>query len=170
MGRVAYLISEGVEPASILTLTYSNASAQDLAARIRRIIGQKATAVWSGTFHAYGLELLRKYGREIGLPVEPKVLDRTDCLMLLEEILPDLPLNHYLDLREPVLKLRPILGAIGRAKDELATPEDYERYAQAMLAAAAGPEGARDRRARDRGRSCLCGLWSGRSARAVSST
>jgi DNA helicase II / ATP-dependent DNA helicase PcrA len=136
VGRVAYLVSEGEEPSSILALTYSNASAQDLASRIRAAIGQKATAVWSGTFHAYGRELLRKYGREIGLPVEPKVLDRTDCLMLLEEILPDLPLNHYLDLREPVLKLRPILGAIGRAKDELATPEDYERYAQAMLAAA----------------------------------
>ncbi len=136
VGRVAYLISEGEDPSSILALTYSNASAQDLAGRIRAEIGAKATAVWSGTFHAYGLELLRKYGREIGLPAEPRLLDRCDCLMLLEELLLGLPLNHYLDLREPVLKLRPILGAITRAKDELATPQDYERHARAMLASA----------------------------------
>jgi DNA helicase II / ATP-dependent DNA helicase PcrA len=47
----------------------------------------------------------------------------------------------YLDLREPVLKLRSILGAIGRAKDELATPEDYERYAQVMRAEARDQKG-----------------------------
>jgi len=134
VGRVAHLVSIGEAPSSILALTYSNASAQDLAGRIRAAIGQKATAVWTGTFHAYGLELLRKYGGDISLPVEPKLLDRTDSLMLLEELLPHLQLNHYLDLREPVLKLRPILGAIGRAKDEFATPEDYDRFARAMLA------------------------------------
>jgi DNA helicase II / ATP-dependent DNA helicase PcrA len=34
--------------------------------------------VWAGTFHAYGLELLRKYGLHPGFAEPPKLLDRTD--------------------------------------------------------------------------------------------
>lgn len=132
VGRVAHLIERGEDPASILALSYSVLSAQDLNVRIHAAIGERATQVWSGTFHAYGLELLRKYGNLIGFNGEPKLRDRTDSLMLLEEVLPELELNHYLDLHEPMLKLRSILNAISRAKDELASPEDYRRYAQAM--------------------------------------
>ncbi len=133
VGRIAYLLNRGEEPGSILALTYSNLSAQDLASRIRREVGEKATRIWSGTFHAYGLELLRKYGQLLGFESEPKLFDRTDSLMLLEELLPSLELEHYLELHEPILKLRSILGAIGRAKDDLATPEDYAAHARMML-------------------------------------
>ena len=142
VGRVAYLISKGEDPSSILALTYSNLSAQDLSSRIRAAIGEKATAVWAGTFHAYGLEVLRKYGHLIGFQEPPKLLNRTDSLMLLEKLLPELDLNHYLDLHEPARKLLSILGAIGRAKDELASPEDYKRLAQTMLEKANGDEKA----------------------------
>jgi superfamily I DNA/RNA helicase len=140
VGRVAYLLAKREDPSSILALTYSNMSAQDLASRIRKAVGEKATAVWAGTFHAYGYELLRKYGRAIGLPEAPKLLDRTDSLMLLQELLLELELNHYLNLHEPALTLRSILGAIGRAKDDLATPEDYERFGRSMLDTAKDPK------------------------------
>jgi superfamily I DNA/RNA helicase len=132
VGRVAHLISKGEEPASILALTYSNLSAQDLSLRIRAEVGDPSVAVWSGTFHGYGLELLRKFGSIFGFSKPPKLLDRTDSLMFLEKLLPELHLNHYLNLYEPLLSLRSILGAIGRAKDELMTPADYERLAQRM--------------------------------------
>jgi DNA helicase II / ATP-dependent DNA helicase PcrA len=132
IGRIEYLINRGEEPGSILALTYSNLSAQDLGSRIRAAVGEKATAVWSGTFHAYGLELLRKHGHALGFQVEPRLLDRTDSLMLLEELLPQLELSHYLELHEPILKLRSILGAIGRAKDEFASPDEYMNCANAM--------------------------------------
>jgi len=133
VGRVVHLLKKGEDPFSILALTYSNLSAQDLSARLRAAIGQKATAVWAGTFHGFGLELLRKFGDRIGLPVAPKLLDRTDSLMFLEELLPQLDLNHYLELHEPARALQSILGAISRAKDDLVTPEVYASFAQAML-------------------------------------
>jgi len=147
VGRIAHLITRGEEPSSILALTYSNLSAQDLASRIRAEVGEKATAIWSGTFHAFGLELLRKHGHLLGFETEPRLFDRTDSLMLLEDLLPSLELNHYLDLHEPMLKLRSILGAIGRAKDELASPDDYMNAARAMAeeAIAEGSKKAADR-------------------------
>lgn len=142
VGRISHLLDSGEDPGSILALTYSNLSSQDLAARIRRTVGDRATAVWSGTFHAFGLELLRKYGHAIGLSVSPRLLDRTDSLMFLERLLPQLQLHHYLDLHEPARKLKAILGAIGRAKDELCTPAEYEKLAQDMLAAAGSDDEA----------------------------
>lgn len=141
VGRVVHLLRvRNVSAGSILALTYSNLSAQDLAARIRAAVGDKATAVWSGTFHAFGLELLRKNGHVLGWSGPPKLLDRTDSLMFLEQLLPQLPLNHYLDLYEPARALKDILGAIGRAKDELVTPERYAELARAMLESASDPE------------------------------
>lgn len=132
VGRIAHLVSIGEDPSSILALTYSNLSAQNLSARIRAAVGDKVTAVWADTFHAYGLELLRKYGSHIGMMTPPKLLDRTDGLMLLEELLPHLDLHHYLNLYDPALALKSILAAIGRAKDELVGPARYAELAQAM--------------------------------------
>ena len=140
VGKVKRLVDDKEDPKSILVLTFSNFSAQDLSVRIRAAVGQPATAVWTGTFHAYGLELLRKYGVELRLPINLRLLDRTGSLMLLEELLTDLGLNHYLDLFEPLLKLRSILALIARAKDELATPERYRELALEMIAAAHGEE------------------------------
>jgi DNA helicase-2/ATP-dependent DNA helicase PcrA len=132
VGRVEGLVKTGETPGTILVLTFSNFSAQDLAARIRVAIGDRAPAIWIGTFHAFGLELLRKYGTELGLPVDLRLLDRSSSLMLLEELLPDLGLDHYLDLFDPLVKLRSILTLISRAKDELVTPARYAELAGAM--------------------------------------
>lgn len=136
VGRVKHLINRSVDPSNILALTYSNLSAQDLAGRLRDQIGEQAISVWSGTFHAFGLEIIRKYGHELGIEGNPKPLDRTDSLMLLVELLPSLELDHYLDLHEPLRKLRSILGAIGRAKDDLKTPEEYTACVDRMRASA----------------------------------
>jgi superfamily I DNA/RNA helicase len=89
-----------------------------------------------GTFHAFGLELLRKYGAYAGLPPTVKVADPVASLLALERALPSLHLNHYMNLYEPTTYLRDILGAISRAKDELAGPDRYEELARAMLESA----------------------------------
>lgn len=140
VGKVKQLVDRGEDPRSILVLTFSNFASLDLAARIRRSIGERATGVWASTFHAFGLEILRKYGNALGLPIGVRLLDRAGSLMLLEELLPSLGLNHYLDLAYPMWKLRSVLGLISRAKDELVGPKGYEQLAQAMMSAAQGED------------------------------
>lgn len=125
VGRVKWLVENGEDPKAILVLTFSNFASQDLARRIRAELHEKATGIWVGTFHAFGLELLRKYGAEIGLQTEPRLIDRAASLDLLESLVPQMELDQYLDLYEPVSKLRSILALISRAQDELVTPEQY---------------------------------------------
>ena len=131
IGRVSHLIEKGADPHSIAILTFSNLSAQDLATRLRLAIGEKATALWVGTFHAFGLELLRKQGQAIGLSEDIRLIDRSASLDLLLELLPNLQLSHFLDLNEPLRRLGFITQLISRAKDELASPEVYEQAARA---------------------------------------
>lgn len=132
VGKVKRLVEIGEAPDTILVLTFSNFSAQDLAVRIRAAVGERAVGIWVGTFHAFGLELLRKYGAALDLPVDLRLLDRSGSLMLLEELLPDLSLEHYLELSDPLIKLRSILALIARAKDECASPVRYGALAEAM--------------------------------------
>src|SRR5262249_24069039 len=84
-----------------------------------------ARRLWIGTFHAFGLELLRRYGTRLGLPPAPILLDPLDAITLLEQNLVRLNLREYEYLHNPTYPFRDILSAISRAKDELISPERY---------------------------------------------
>jgi DNA helicase II / ATP-dependent DNA helicase PcrA len=135
--RLQGLLSENVDPASILVLTFSNRAAGELAERITEIAPAVAPKIWIGTFHAFGLDLVRRYHDKLDLPADPMLFDRSDAIEVLEEILPTLPLQHYRNLWDPALVLRDIVAAISRAKDELADPARYRVLSEAMLATAA---------------------------------
>lgn len=136
VGRVLFLLERGVSPASILALTFSNKAAEEMRSRVAGVAPEAAPRIWMGTFHAFGLELMRKYGTLIGLPPKPEVLDPIESMFLLERFLPDLGLEHYQNLPEPTMNLRHIVDAISRAKDELVGPAEYAQFAEKMLSVA----------------------------------
>lgn len=141
VGRVLYLLNDkGVSPSNILALTFSNKAAEEMRNRVAHVVPDKAPHIWMGTFHAFGLELLRKYGSVFGLPPRPAVLDPVEAVFLLEQMLPQLGLKHYQNLYEPTTYLRDILGAISRAKDELVGPAEYTTLAQRMYEQASTPD------------------------------
>jgi DNA helicase-2/ATP-dependent DNA helicase PcrA len=134
--RILSLLEDGVDPSSILVLTFSNRAAGELAERVAAVAPEKAPRIWIGTFHAFGLDLRRHYD-QLNLPSDPALFDRSDAIAVLEEILPTLPLVHYRNLWDPALVLKEILSAISRAKDELVDAQGYRALSLAMLAAAA---------------------------------
>jgi superfamily I DNA/RNA helicase/Zn-dependent peptidase ImmA (M78 family) len=138
--RILSLLEEGVDPASILVLTFSNRAAGELAERVSAAAPDKAPKIWIGTFHAFGLDLVRRYYEEFKLPPDPALFDRSDAIAVLEEILPTLPLVHYRNLWDPALILKEILSAISRAKDELYDDKGYLALAKKMEEEAGGDE------------------------------
>jgi superfamily I DNA/RNA helicase len=139
--KVTRLIQDGVNPSSILIVTFSNRAAGELSERIAAALPSHAGRIWIGTFHAFGLDLLRRYHNKLGLPEDPQLFDRSDAIEVLEEILPTLPLVHYRNLWDPTLILRDIITAISRAKDELVRPERYKLLAEAMKEGATDDQG-----------------------------
>ena len=138
--RLAGLLAEQVDPASILVLTFSNRAAGELAERITAIAPNAASRIWIGTFHAFGLDLIRRYHAPLGLPPDPILFDRSDAIEVLEEILPTLPIKHYQNLWDPAMELKNIVAAISRAKDELVSAARYRELAEAKRNAAITPD------------------------------
>lgn len=131
--RIESLLAEGVHPPSIVILTFSNRTAGELAERLTKALGEEiASSMWVGTFHGFGLDMVRRFHNKLDLPPDPTLFDRSDAIAVLEELLPTLPLVHYKNLWDPVVVLREILQAISRAKDELVSAQDYRKLAQAM--------------------------------------
>jgi len=129
--RVSSLIEDGVDPASILILTFSNRAAGELVERLANVSPEAAPKIWVGTFHAFGLDLIRRYSEKFGLPPSPRLFDRSDSIDFLQDRLPLLDLVHYRQLWDPANVLRDILNAISRAKDELLNPQEYLELAAA---------------------------------------
>src|SRR5579885_1997413 len=133
VGRILHLLGDGVAPEKIVALTFSNKTGEEMRERIERFAPEAAPKIWIGTFHAFGLEILRRYWQVAALPPRAPVLDPVDALFILERCLLQLGLEHYQNLYEPTTHLAAILAAISRAKDELVSPDKYEELAGAML-------------------------------------
>lgn len=133
VARVAALVAEGADLRSIVVLTYSNRAAAELSTRLAASDAEAAAAIWIGTFHAYGLNLMRRFHAEMGFQSEPRLIDRTDAIAQLLERIAALDLRHYRDLYDPTADLRDILGAVSRAQDEVVSAPAYEVLAETML-------------------------------------
>ena len=132
VARVRSLIDEGIDPAGILVLTFSNRAAGELYDRLAQSVPTVVDKIWIGTFHSFGLDLIRRFHDKLSLANDPALFDRSDAIAVLEEQLPTLVLKHYRNLWDPSMVLRDIVSAISRAKDELVDAVQYRRLAVAM--------------------------------------
>ncbi len=77
--RVAHLIEQGVPPESILLLTFTRRSAQEMLWRASKLVDQSCRLVTGGTFHATANMLLRRYGHYLGFGSGFTIIDRGDA-------------------------------------------------------------------------------------------
>ncbi|MFA6161025.1 MAG: UvrD-helicase domain-containing protein [Patescibacteria group bacterium] len=87
--RVAYLLEQGVDPGSILLLTFTNKAAREMLERIGSLVGPQSKGVWGGTFHAVANRLLRSFAPAIGYTSSFSILDQEDAKSLLKAVLKD---------------------------------------------------------------------------------
>lgn len=144
VARVRSLIEEGIDPAGILVLTFSNRAAGELYDRLAHSVSAVVDKIWIGTFHSFGLDLIRRFHDKLSLSHDPALFDRSDAIAVLEEQLPTLALKHYRNLWDPSMVLRDIVSAISRAKDELVDAVQYRRLAVTMHETAATEEEIED--------------------------
>ena len=138
IGRVEHLIHTlGVPPQRILALTFSRKAAQEMQERLQLLLSDDMQARFTlpevSTFHAFCANLLRQYGQEVGLREDFTLIDEAEGYFLLRQMSHAMRLHHYQKLQSPTYYFPDMLKAISRAKDELISPEEYNRLAQQML-------------------------------------
>ncbi|EKD94950.1 MAG: hypothetical protein ACD_25C00142G0001, partial [uncultured bacterium] len=85
--RVAFLIEEKKVPENnILCVTFTNKAADEIKARVKSILGVENILPWSGTFHSICAKILRKDGRDIGIPVSYVIYDTDDQSAVIRDI------------------------------------------------------------------------------------
>ncbi len=90
VARTGRLIQEGLVRANqVLVMTFTNKSARELKHRVQVKIGSAAQGLTAGTFHSFGLQLLKKYHRQAGLPKDFGIVDTTDCQSILKDLMKD---------------------------------------------------------------------------------
>ena len=125
IARVESLLDDGVDPRRILLLTFSNKAAAEMTERIAQKRPKEAAALWIGTFHGFGLDILRRFNDRCGLPTDPHLMDRTEAVELLENEFPRLELTHYRNLYDPSQTVAEMLSAVSRAKETLINSRDH---------------------------------------------
>ncbi len=88
VSRTGRMISEKIALAkNICVLTFTNKSARELKHLVQKKIGPLSKGLWAGTFHSFGLQLLRKYHQQSGLPAQFGVLDQSDSQHVLKDLI-----------------------------------------------------------------------------------
>ena len=125
--RIAYLMAEKeVAPWSILAITFTNKAAREMRERVQSLLGPVADEIWISTFHSMCVRILRRDIDRIGINRNFSILDTTDQLSVIKNILKD----KNIDTKK--FDPRSFLGSISSAKNELQTAEDYAKTAGGM--------------------------------------
>jgi DNA helicase-2/ATP-dependent DNA helicase PcrA len=94
--RVARLVGDGVEPESILLLTFTNKAAGEMMKRAERLIGEDIRGLWGGTFHHLCNMILRIHAETVGYSRSYTIMDREDTKQMMKDCLTDLKSERIL--------------------------------------------------------------------------
>ena len=137
--RVSRLIEDGVPPAAILLLTFTNKAAREMLDRVAQLVERGAGRVMGGTFHSAGHRILRRYAERVGYSPRFSILDREDATDLmgaaLADLSPDLP-KRRLPRAKLLVNLYSFVINTGRSLDEVLSERAPQYIDQEELIAA----------------------------------
>jgi DNA helicase-2/ATP-dependent DNA helicase PcrA len=92
VSRTGRMIEEKIARADeICVLTFTNKSAKELKHRVAAKVGsQVKKGLWAGTFHSFGLQILRRFHKHANLSPYFGIVDQSDCNSILKELLKDI--------------------------------------------------------------------------------
>ena len=119
--KIAYLLSQGMKPWSIMALTFTNKAAREMKERIGKLVGDDlAQHLYMGTFHSIFSRILRAEAEYIGFNNNFTIYDESDSRSLLKAIIKEMGLD------DKTYKPAAVHARISMAKNNLVTAEAYD--------------------------------------------
>ena len=127
--RIAHLITNGVDPFNILSLTFTNKAAKEMKERIAKLVGDSnARSLWMGTFHSVFARILRSEGHHLGYPSNFTIYDMQDALNVMKKVIKDMNIDS------DIYKAKKVLSRISQYKNNLITVNAYFNNPELMEA------------------------------------
>ena len=117
--KIAYLMTQGVDPFNILALTFTNKAAKEMKERIAGIVGGEAKNLWMGTFHSVFARILRIEAHKIGYTSNFTIYDSDDSQKLVSRIIKELNLD------KEQYKYKIIFSRISSMKNNFISADQY---------------------------------------------
>ena len=122
--KIAYLLSQGMKPWSIMALTFTNKAAREMKERIGKLVGNDlAQHLYMGTFHSIFSRILRAEAEHIGFNNNFTIYDESDSRSLIKAIVKEMELD------DKKYKPAAVHAKISMAKNNLMSAAAYERDA-----------------------------------------
>lgn len=118
--RIAYLIEQGVSDYNILAITFTNKAAREMRERLNLLVPDNH--VFVGTFHSFGLKIIRENIGLLGMDKNFTILDSDDVLSLIKKIMKEL------DIDPKEISPYFVRSKISFIKNELLTENDLDKY------------------------------------------
>jgi len=119
--RLAWLVAHGVPQEGIVAVTFTNKAAGEMKERVANLLGTERPRSYVGTFHSWGVRLLRRFADEAGLPRGFVVFDSDDQLAVVKRVMKEVAIP------EKSATPRQIQSKISTAKNEGISPDDFPR-------------------------------------------
>jgi len=123
--RVAFILSQGINPENILAVTFTNKAAEEMLSRVKILLGKLQfqnpnSKLFIGTFHSFGAKILRQEIECLGYKNNFVIYDEDDSFSLAKDIINDLNLSR------DRFKASSLLTLTSKLKSELENPEDID--------------------------------------------
>ena len=135
LGVVHRIQHRHIPPSRILTVTFTNKAAQEMAGRIRTALGGESVPHWMGTFHGLGARQLRAEPEIGGLRPGFDILDADDTRRVVKRVMKGMNLRGSdggtgVD-RDPI---KTMCNRLSKLKDSLITPDEASAHIEAKIA------------------------------------
>lgn len=119
--KIAYLLSQGMKPWSIMALTFTNKAAREMKERIGKLVGNDlAQHLYMGTFHSIFSRILRAEAEHIGFNNNFTIYDESDSRSLIKAIVKEMGLD------DKKYKPAAVHAKISMAKNNLMSAAAYD--------------------------------------------
>ena len=119
--RIIKLIDDGISPYNILAITFTNKAAKEMRSRVENKLGSVADSIFIGTFHSFGLRILRENYGACNYSSNITILDTDDVKSLIKRIMKEM------DLDPKDYDIKHIISRISSSKNDGVTPSEYQR-------------------------------------------